>query len=104
MDRKRRLEYLMRKALFCDRPQSLLTFGGLALSDCLRSEGDFYVGVILSLAVVYPRSILSQCREIDDLINDLGKYRNVKINDIPENEFDDIFERVRNLVNTILEQ
>ncbi|MCH1962580.1 hypothetical protein MCG45_06780 [Clostridium perfringens] len=103
MDRERRLEMLMRKALFCDRPQNLLTFGGLALSDCLKAEGDFYVGAISVLAVVYPRAILSQCEEIDILINDLGEYRGVKINDIQEGEFNTIFERLTSLVNTILE-
>lgn len=102
MDREYVLEMVLRKALVCNRPQQLLTFGGIALAGCLQGEGDFYVATISALASLYPRATLSQCREIDKLIDDLSSYRESRINDIPEIEYDAVFERLRNLVNTII--
>lgn len=105
MGRELRLEYLLRKVLGCDRfHQRLLTFGGIANSDLLRSEGGFYNGAISALARLYPVATLMQCDEIDMFVSDLDDYRNIKINDIPESEYNAIYERINILVNTIMAQ
>lgn len=104
MDREYRLEMLLRKALGCDRPQQLLAFGGIVHAGCLKGQGAFYVGVISALASLYPRAALSQCSDIDMLVDDLSAYRESRLDDIPESEYDAIFERLRILVNTITTQ
>lgn len=104
MGREYRLEYFLRKVLNCDRHQQLLTFGGIAHAGCLKDKGDFYIGVTSALARVYPMATLSQCNEIDRIMDDLLTYREYKINDIDEEEYTFLYNRITTIVNTILEQ
>lgn len=104
MGREYRLEYFLRKVLNCDRPQQLLSFGGIAHAGCLTGKGDFYIGVVSALARVYPMATISQCNEIDRIMDDLLTYRESRINDIDEEEYSCLYKRITTIVNTILEQ
>lgn len=104
MGREYELEHFLRKTLNCNRPQQLLSFGGIANAGCLTGEGDFYIGVIAALARVYPMATISQCNEIDSIIDSLDYYRNNKLNDIEEEKYNVLYERIKSIVCTILEQ
>lgn len=47
---------------------------------------------------------LSQCNEIDTIMEDLITYREYKINDINEEEYTSLYNKITTIVNTILEQ
>lgn len=104
MGREYELERFLRKTLNCNRPQQLLSFGGISNAGGLTGEGDFYIGVITTLARIYPMGTLNQCNEIDSIIDSLDPYRNNKLNDIEEEKYNVLYQIIKSIVCTILEQ
>ena len=99
MGREYELEYLLRRVLNCDRPQQLLSFGGIAHAGCLEYEGDFYIGVIAVLSSIYSRATIDQCRQIDNIIDDINVYKDIRINEIPEEQYTEIYRRIETISN-----
>lgn len=101
MKREYQLELRLRNIMNCNRPQRLLTFGGIITADSLKYEsGTFYTAIVSSLALIYHSSSIDTCDAIDNFISELDDCKNCVINDISEDRYNEILETFNSLINS----
>ncbi|HAT4283151.1 TPA: hypothetical protein I9088_001021 [Clostridium perfringens] len=94
-----RFEILFRNAMNCNREsEGLLTFGGIINAGVIENEGGLYDAAISVLASLYPRQTYANCRRLDSIIDSIGRYRSSDINSIPQEELDNLYNAMSNLI------
>ena len=96
-----RFEILFREAMNCNRPESLLTFGGIINAGAIEKEGGLCEAVIAVMASMYPNKTYGTCKRIDEAISRICQYRGVSIDDIPEHELDNLYNEIEEIITEL---